>query len=84
MLSLPWTRQWMPYDILTLDQSGHLRYHYVLLQFLARPEDDGVLEPTSDVTDARWVRFEDVEDYDLAESVRSFFRKHRKELEKQC
>jgi 8-oxo-dGTP diphosphatase len=69
------------YDILTLDESDHLLYHYILLQFLARPKD-GVLEPTSDVTDARWVPLEEVENYDLTESVRSFFRKHRNELEK--
>lgn len=69
------------YDILTLDKDGRLQYHYVLLQFLARPKQ-GKLKPTSDAIDARWVLFEDVEKYDLAESVRSFFVKHRKELEK--
>ena len=69
------------YDILTLDKTGSLRYHYVLLQFLVRPKH-GKLEPTSDVTDARWVSFEEVETYDLAESVRSFLIKHRKELQK--
>ena len=69
------------YDILTTDKSGRFRYHYVLLQFLVRP-NGGVLKATSDVSDARWVPFQEVEDYDLAESVRSFFMKHRKELEK--
>ena len=68
------------YDILTLDKTGRLRYHYVLLQFLVRPKQ-GKLEPTSDVTDAKWVSFEEVETYDLTESVRSFFIKHRKELQ---
>ena len=67
------------YNILALDKTGRLRYHYVLLQFLARPKH-GKLEPTSDVTDARWVPLEEVENYDLAESVRSFFIKHKKEL----
>jgi 8-oxo-dGTP diphosphatase len=69
------------YDILKVDEGGRLRYHYVLLQFLARPRE-GVLKPTSDVTDARWVSLEEVEKYDLTESVRLFFRKHRNELEK--
>ncbi len=68
------------YDILTLDKTGRLWYHYVLLQFLARPKHRK-LEPTSDVTDARWVPLEEVKNYDLAESVCSFFRKHRKELQ---
>jgi len=70
------------YDILTMDESGRLRYHYVLLQFLAQPKE-GALKPTSDVTDTRWVPLEEVENYDLTESVRLFFRKHRNELEKQ-
>jgi 8-oxo-dGTP diphosphatase len=69
------------YGILTMDESGRLRYHYVLLQFLAQPKE-GALKPTSDVTDARWVPLEEVENYDLTESVRLFFRKHRNELEK--
>jgi ADP-ribose pyrophosphatase YjhB (NUDIX family) len=69
------------YDIRNIDESGRLLYHYVLIQFFARPKK-GALKATSDVTDARWVPFEEVEKYDLVESVRSFFRKHRKELEK--
>jgi 8-oxo-dGTP diphosphatase len=69
------------YDIRKIDERGRLRYHYVLLEFLARPKE-GALNPTSDVTDARWVSLDEAENYDLVESVRSFIRKHRKELEK--
>ena len=69
------------FDNLTLDEDGRLRYHYVLLQFLARPKR-GTLKPTSDVTDARWVPLEEVENYDLTESFRLFFRKHRSRLER--
>lgn len=67
------------YDIMTLDEAGLLQFHFVLLHFLARPKD-GVLKPASDVTEAKWVPFDEVENYDLAKSVRSFFVKHRKEL----
>ena len=69
------------YDIFSPDNNGRLRFHYVLLQFLAKPKDDRILKPTSGVTDAKWVPLDEVESYDLAESVRSFFRKHRNELE---
>ena len=69
------------YDILEVDENGRLRYHYVLLQFLAKPKN-GVLEPKSDVTDARWVSLNEAENYDLTESVRSFIIKHRNKLEK--
>ena len=67
-------------DIMTLDKEGLLQFHFVLLHFLAKPKN-GVLKPASDVTDAKWVPFDEVENYDLATSVRSFFVKHRKELE---
>ena len=69
------------YDILTSDEYGRFRYHYVLLQFLVRPKG-GVLKATSDVSDARWVPFQEVENYDLTELARHFFRKHRNKLEK--
>ena len=68
-------------DNLTLDREGCFRYHYVLLQFLGKPKG-GVLRPTSDATEANWVPLETVEKYDLAESIRIFFRKHRTKIEK--
>jgi ADP-ribose pyrophosphatase YjhB (NUDIX family) len=68
------------YDIMAKDNNGHFRFHYVLLQFLTVPKT-GELKPSSDVADAKWVPLDEVETYDLAESVRDFFRKHRNELE---
>jgi 8-oxo-dGTP diphosphatase len=62
------------------DEKGRLRYHYVLLQFLARPRG-GKVNASSDVIDAKWVPLEEVETYELTDSFRSFFKKHRRELE---
>ncbi len=70
------------FDTMFRDEDGRLRFHYVLLQFLARPKG-GNLQATSDVTDARWVPLEEVENFDLTESFRLFFKKHRNKLEKQ-
>ena len=67
-------------DKMVPDEKGRLQYHYVLLQFLARPKG-GTLKPTSDATEARWVPIEEVEKYDLTKSLRLFLKKHRKELE---
>lgn len=67
-------------DNLLLDENGRPQFHYVLLQFLAQPKG-GSLKPGGDVSDARWVPLEDVEKYDLTEAFRSFFKKHRDELE---
>ena len=67
-------------DNMVPDEKGRLQYHYILLQFLARPKK-GTLRPASDVTDVKWVPVEEVEKYDLANTFRAFFKKHRKELE---
>ena len=68
-------------DSIRKDETGRSRYHYVLLQFLARPQE-GKLKASSDVLDAKWVPLEEVETYELTESFRSFFKKHRDKLER--
>ncbi len=67
-------------DNIMADESAQLQYHYALLQFLACPKS-GTLRPGGDVLDAIWVSLGDVEGFNLTDSFRSFFRKHRKELE---
>jgi len=68
-------------DSLVTDEEGRLKYHYVLLQFLARPRG-GTLKPASDVLEARWVPLKEVETYDLTKSLRRFLKRHSHELEK--
>jgi len=68
------------YDILEWDTKGKLLYHYVLLQFLGKPKN-GTLNPTSDAKNAQWVPLSEIDNYDLAESVRHFIRNHMKQLE---
>ena len=68
-------------DSLVTNEDGRLKYHYVLLQFLARPRG-GTLKPASDVLEARWVPLEEVETYDLTKSLRRFLKRHRNELKK--
>jgi len=68
-------------DSLVTDEDGRLKYHYVLLQFLARPRG-GNLKPSSDVLEARWVFLEEVETYDLTKSLHLFLKRHRHELKK--
>ncbi|MDG6222209.1 MAG: NUDIX hydrolase [Candidatus Bathyarchaeota archaeon] len=67
------------YDIFEWDKQGKLWYHYVLLQFLGKPKN-GVLKPTSDAKDAKWVPLNEANNYDLAGSVRHFLQKHMKQL----
>ena len=58
-------------DNLVMDEAGHLKYHYVLLQFLARPKS-GTLKASSDVSEAQWVPLEKVENYELTKTFPSF------------
>ena len=67
-------------DSIYRDDEGGFRFHYVLLQFLARPRG-GKLKPGGDVLDAEWVPLETVETYHLTKAFRSFFKKHRQDLE---
>jgi 8-oxo-dGTP diphosphatase len=60
-----------------------VRYHYVIVDFACRLKG-GRLKPASDVVDARWVRRQDLPQYDLSEKATSvildsfrFFKKGR-------
>ena len=66
-------------DNIIVGENAHLRYHYIILQFLARPEG-GTLRSGSDAAEVRWVPLEEVGAYDLTSTFRLFFEKHRKEL----
>lgn len=68
-------------DSLVVDEEGRLKYHYVLLQFLARTRG-GTLKPASDVLETRWVPLEEVATYDVTKSLRRFLKRHRNELKK--
>lgn len=67
-------------DNIMMDENKRLQYHYVLLQFLIRPKS-GTPRSGGDVLDAKWVSLDEVETYDLTTSFRSFFKRHRNELE---
>jgi len=61
------------------DEDGRLRFHYIVLDFLARLRG-GTLNPSSDVADARWVPLDQAETYDLTKTFRAFLEKHKGEL----
>lgn len=45
-------------------------FHYCVADYLAVPEEDWIPRPGSDVLDARWVSFVDLDDYELTEAMR--------------
>jgi 8-oxo-dGTP diphosphatase len=69
------------FDSIVTDERGRTKYHFTLLEFLARPKG-GSLKAAEDAADARWVPLDEVKKYDLTTSFRAFFEKHEDELKK--
>ena len=69
------------FDSLTLDKSGHVQYHFVVVNFLVRVVG-GRLHTGDDVMESKWVPLDEVEKYDLTKSFRIFFKKHKENLTK--
>jgi ADP-ribose pyrophosphatase YjhB (NUDIX family) len=51
-------------DNVVRDPSGQVRYHYVIIDYLAHPVA-GSLRPGTDAQDARWVSLGEVEDLEV-------------------
>lgn len=57
------------FDIIDLDDDGKVRYHYVLVDFLARPTG-GDEKLSKEITDLKWVSYEVAKDMDLTKTAR--------------
>lgn len=55
-------------DRIIRDQEGRIKYHYILVDFLATPIE-GMLRFGSDALDARWVPVEALPSYDTTEGL---------------
>jgi mutator protein MutT len=67
-------------DNISLDEKGKTKYHYVIVDYLVKVRR-GVPRAASDAGELKWVPFGEVEEYDLTESFRDFFRRNRPKLE---
>ena len=61
-------------DRVTRDPEGRVRYHWVLVDYVAFPES-GTLAAGSDAADAQWFRIEDVENLDVTEGLLDMIRR---------
>ena len=68
-------------DNIELDVKGKVKYHFVIADYLVIVKS-GILKAASDAVDLHLVPFDEVEEYNLTESFRSFFKKNREKLEK--
>jgi ADP-ribose pyrophosphatase YjhB (NUDIX family) len=57
------------FDIMSKDQAGQVKYHYVVVDFAAAYAG-GELRAGDDVMDARWVRVHELEKFPLDEMTR--------------
>jgi len=55
-------------DRVIRDDAGRVRYHFVLVDYLAYPDSTG-LHPGSDAADARWVDIDRVGEFDVTEGL---------------
>ena len=66
-------------NYVSLGEKGAVIYHYVILDYLVAVRS-GKVKAASDADALRWVPFNEVEEYDLTESFRLFFRRNRQKL----
>jgi len=61
-------------DSIVRDDTGQVRYHYVIVDYHARPLG-GTLRPGTDVSDARWAGLADLDDLQMTEKAEALTRK---------
>ncbi len=57
------------FDMVDHDAEGKVQYHYVLVDFLAKPTG-GKEAPSEEVKEIRWVAWDEAKDMDLTKSAR--------------
>jgi len=62
------------FDSMTYDDAGRLRFHYVLIDYLARPKG-GSLKGNAEVADVRWVSVSELGDYELTKILGKLLKK---------
>jgi len=61
-------------DVIIRDKDGNVKYHYVIIDFLADYKG-GELSPSTDADDARWVDIKELRNYALTSSCEKLFKK---------
>ena len=56
-------------DEIVRDENEKIRFHYVIIDFLAKPAG-GELRASSDVLDAKWIKFGEIENYKISKTLK--------------
>jgi 8-oxo-dGTP diphosphatase len=67
-------------DSITKDENGRVKYHFVIIDYFLRFKG-GELRASSDAEELRWVRLDQVENYDLTRTFRAFFEVNKRKVE---
>lgn len=67
-------------NYVSLGEKGAVKYHFVIVDYLVTVKC-GNPKAASDADALKWVPFNEVEEYDLAESFRLFFLRNREKLD---
>jgi 8-oxo-dGTP diphosphatase len=62
-------------DRVTRDADGRVRYHWVLVDYLAFPETDDTITAGSDAAEVRWVTIDEVEQLPITEGLADMIRR---------
>ena len=62
-------------DRVTRDSEGRVRYHWVLVDYLAVPESTETLRAGSDAAEVRWVTIDEVERLPITEGLSDMIRR---------
>jgi len=65
----------------TQDEDGRIKYHFLIVDYFVKLKG-GKLKAADDAAELKWVKFSEVENYDLTKSFTEFFQRNRQKLEK--
>lgn len=68
------------YDSISRDPLGRIKYHYVIIDFLARPSSLDI-KPSGEILEYRWTKLDEVEEMETTPSVKKLVAKKAGELE---
>ncbi|MCF8884529.1 MAG: NUDIX hydrolase [Aigarchaeota archaeon] len=67
------------YDSITRDENGRVKYHYVIIEYLARPSSLEI-KYSEEVLEYRWATLEEITTLDITPSLREILKKHREKI----
>ncbi len=67
------------FEVLDYDSSGNLRYHYIIIDYIAK-SSGGVLKASTDASEVKWVSLNDINSYNITRSLRTLLDRHQHKL----